>query len=514
MKRMRPLRALAALGMTVCVVAGYSLIGHASSRWSLVAGRMSEARLLPEAVVLHDGRVLAIGGVRVGAVSAAVDVYDPVTNSWTTPAASLLTGRYFFTATVLQDGRVLVTGGLTVATVDGVPTAQLLASTEIYDPTQDRWTPGPDLPSQIFAPKAVTLGDGRVLVVGGLTDNGTTSATALYDPATDAWTVGPPMSVARLLPDATPLADGRVLLSGGFTNDEGQTSVAAAELFDPSTNSWSPAGVSSVGHTLGIAKRLHDGRVLVAGGADANFNPTWLASADIYDPITNSWHAAHPMSVARLYFAGGLLADGSVIVAGGLDSEFNLLQSAELYDSQHDSWTFTAQSLSAPRAAMAGAVVGSGFVVAGGLANRDVFELFDSGEVYTVNRAPIARASADPPAIEGVPGSPVAVTLSAAGSSDPDNDPLTFTWTEGTTTLARTVDSARTSTVGLAVGVHNIMLTVDDGFGGTSTATVTVTVQDATAPLHAVIAGLAGQNASLTAQNQQLQQQLAASQQT
>ncbi len=115
------------------------------------------------------GRVLAIGGARAAAVSAAVDVYDPVTNSWAAPAASLLTGRYFFTATVLQDGRVLVTGGLTVATVDGVPTSQLLASTEIYDPIQDRWTPGPDLPSQTFAPRAVTLGDGRVLVVGGLT---------------------------------------------------------------------------------------------------------------------------------------------------------------------------------------------------------------------------------------------------------------------------------------------------------------------------------------------------------
>ncbi|OLE82534.1 MAG: hypothetical protein AUF76_09155 [Acidobacteria bacterium 13_1_20CM_2_65_9] len=104
--------------------------------------------------------------------------------------------------------------------------------------------------------------------------------------------------------------------------------------------------------------------------------------------------------------------------------------------------------------------------------------------------------------------------MSAAGSGDPENDPLTFTWTEGTNTLARTVDPTRTSTVGLAVGVHNITLTVDDGFGGVSTATVAVDVQDATAPLHALIAGLAAENASLTAQNQQLQQELAASQQT
>jgi hypothetical protein len=75
------------------------------------------------------------------------------------------------------------------------------------------------------------------------------------------------------------------------------------------------------------------------------------------------------------------------------------------------------------------------------------------------------------------------VTLSAAGSSDPENDPLTFTWTEGTSTLARSVDPAPATTVGLAVGIHNITLTVDDGFGGMSTATVAVDVRDATAPL-------------------------------
>jgi len=165
MRLMLRLRALGALGVAVCVVAEYSLIGHASSSWSLVGGHMSEARELPDAVVLNDGRVLAIGGVRLGAVSAAVDVYDPGTNSWAAPAASLL--------------------------VDDVPTAKLLASTEIYDPTQDRWTAGPDLPFPTFAPRAVTLADGRVFVVGGFTSDGYTSSTAFYDPATAAWTAGP-----------------------------------------------------------------------------------------------------------------------------------------------------------------------------------------------------------------------------------------------------------------------------------------------------------------------------------
>ena len=69
MEWMKRLRGLGALGVALYVVAECSLIGHASPRWSLAAGHMSEARELPEAVVLNDGRVLFIGGVRVGAVS-------------------------------------------------------------------------------------------------------------------------------------------------------------------------------------------------------------------------------------------------------------------------------------------------------------------------------------------------------------------------------------------------------------------------------------------------------------
>ena len=513
MKKRQWLRRFAALGIAACVVAGFLLIGRASSNWSPVAGQMSEARELSQAVVLADGRVLVIGGVHVGALSMTVDIYDPRANAWATPAAPLHTGRYYFASTLLQDGRVLVAGGITVETVDGVPTGTLLASTEIYDPAQDAWTQGPDLPSALFASKAVTLGDGRVLMVGGFSYDGQLSSAALYDPSTNAWTPGPAMSVVRVLPDATPLGDGRILVTGGFTNDEVQSSATSAELFDPRTNSWAPAGQMSTGHTLGIATRLQDGHVLVAGGASSNINPTFLTGADLYDPTTNSWQPVHPMSIERLYFAGGLLADGSVVVAGGLDSTYAILQSAERYDAQRDVWTLMDQSLSAPRAGTASAAVGDRLLVAGGLTSRDPFTISDTGEAFTLNRAPIALASADPSVTAGVPGSLAAVTLSAAGSSDPENDPLTFTWSEGTSTLASIADPVRTSTVGLGVGVHNITLTADDGFGGTSTTTVAVTVQDATAPLQAQIAALAAQNVSLTAENRDLQRQLSASQQ-
>jgi hypothetical protein len=65
------------------------------------------------------------------------------------------------------------------------------------------------------------------------------------------------------------------------------------------------------------------------------------------------------------------------------------------------------------------------------------------------------------------------VTLDGSGSSDPDGDPLVFTWTGAA--LAQPVDGA-TPTVTLPPGVHVLTLTVDDGADGTDTDDVTVTV--------------------------------------
>ena len=77
------------------------------------------------------------------------------------------------------------------------------------------------------------------------------------------------------------------------------------------------------------------------------------------------------------------------------------------------------------------------------------------------------------------------VTLDGSLSSDPDGDALTYTWTGPFGTA-----SGVSPTVSLTPGTHVIGLSVDDGFGGISTATVTITVRDVTAP----VVTLAGAN--------------------
>ena len=83
---------------------------------------------------------------------------------------------------------------------------------------------------------------------------------------------------------ATLLGDGRVLVTGGF---DGAVVLSLAELFDPSTNTWSSAGNMAAARSQHSATLLANGRVLVAGRC-----PGALASAELYDPATNTWSAA------------------------------------------------------------------------------------------------------------------------------------------------------------------------------------------------------------------------------
>lgn len=101
--------------------------------------------------------------------------------------------------------------------------------------------------------------------------------------------------------------------------------------------------------------------------------------------------------------------------------------------------------------------------------------------VVPPNRPPAANAGPDQTALAGA-GCLAAVTLNGTGSSDPDGDSLTYTWTGPFGTA-----SGPTPIVSLPGGTNTITLTVSDGHGGTATDTVMVTVTcDATAPELAV----------------------------
>lgn len=97
------------------------------------------------------------------------------------------------------------------------------------------------------------------------------------------------------------------------------------------------------------------------------------------------------------------------------------------------------------------------------------------------NQPPVADAGPDQTVECTAPAGGTEVTLDGGGSSDPDGDDLTFTWTGPFPDGGGTV-TGESPTVTLPLGVHVITLEVDDGNGETDTDTVSVTVEDTTAP--------------------------------
>jgi hypothetical protein len=94
------------------------------------------------------------------------------------------------------------------------------------------------------------------------------------------------------------------------------------------------------------------------------------------------------------------------------------------------------------------------------------------------NQPPTADAGSDQ-TVECTNSGGAGVTLDGTGSSDPDGDTLSYTWTDA---LNNVIATGPTPTVTLAVGSYTLTLTVDDGKGGTASDTVQVTVVDTTPP--------------------------------
>jgi hypothetical protein len=185
---------------------------------------------------------------------------------------------------------------------------------------------------------ATLLSDGKVLVAGGrIGPNDDPSATSaeLYDPSSGTWSTTGSMHGPLEDQTATLLQDGTVLVAGG-SGIVGRDASATAELYDPVSGTWTATAdmfVAGNGHT---ATLLSDGKVLVVGG---NYGPQ---RANLYDPISGTWTATGGTLVTnRFYATATLLSDGRVLVVGGQLALRTRDSSAELYDPSSGLWTAT-----------------------------------------------------------------------------------------------------------------------------------------------------------------------------
>jgi len=268
-------------------------------------------------------------------VPTAIPASEPVATPSTSPAAvvtpvpsgswseagAMPTDWYAGPVVPLADSGALAIAG------DGSAVAR-------WDPKTGTWTKGRGLTAPRWNFAAVALRDGRVLVVGGSNDKAQAYSSAyVYDATAPGgrWSKVGLMGTARSKPAAAVLQDGRVLVAGGayfdrpalrgdeppvavlaayrpgtpVTNGERRTDdiapshtvpgLATAELFDPATETFSPTGSMRYARAGAAAATLTDGRVLVVapggelwvgGDTGVSVDPRATSTTEAYDPAT------------------------------------------------------------------------------------------------------------------------------------------------------------------------------------------------------------------------------------
>lgn len=140
-------------------------------------------------------------------------------------------------------------------------------------------------PSSIVGQSATRLPDGRWLVVGGIGPDGPIKAVVTVERAggTDTTArVEAALNDARGWHSATMLPDGRVLIAGGVGQNGKVTE--SAEVFDPQHGTLQMMPWLGTGRAHHTSTLLRDGRVLIAGGLGSD--RTAIQTVELFDPTT------------------------------------------------------------------------------------------------------------------------------------------------------------------------------------------------------------------------------------
>lgn len=317
-------------GMSEVVVVPMDIAGVFKSQTS----KLSAPRQFATTIPLPDGRELLVGGAD-GTILwqkalRATAVFDPATRGFS-QGPDLIQARSTHTQTRLKDGRYLLVGGVDTKNV-------ATATCEVFDPTTGKFSAVGSLTYKRVFHQAILMADGRVVVLGGFADLGALLGTQkalesgirqteIFDPKTDTWTVGASLRYGRGAPGVEDIGNGKVLVIGGvvkgtFAPDLNNT----CELYDMAANTVASARSITTRTAFTTTFQLPGNRVLVAGG-DAgprdsirNYTNKATATCMIYDAASNSWSNVASLPVPS---AGGgklILRDGTLVLTTGGDN--------------------------------------------------------------------------------------------------------------------------------------------------------------------------------------------------
>lgn len=251
---------------------------------------MAGERWYPTATHLGDGRVMVSGGWgEYTVMNETVEIWTPGAG-WSDAYPMGFRPMFYPRLHVLPDGRVFRSGPENDGKMFDPDVVSLTNTGWTHvDWTNFASTPGQwnrEYGSSVLLP--LDPADGytpRVMILGGFrtTPTATTELIDLSDPSPE-WVWGPDMSGPRVRMNAVLLPDGEVLALGGSSVDTNEPDATlTADLYDPVTDTMSPAGTMEYPHLdHSVALLLPDGTVWVTGSQYEI--PDYEEHVEIYEP--------------------------------------------------------------------------------------------------------------------------------------------------------------------------------------------------------------------------------------
>ncbi len=188
--------------------------------------------------------------------------------------------------------------------------------------------------------------------------------------AHDYWTTVGDMPAPATGQMVALLHGGRVLAVGGEAVTDGFP-VATTQIYNPRSGSWSYGPSMHTGRIGATATTLADGWVLVVGGLGPKLGA--LRSAEIFNPSTSTWSATTPLPQTRFSHSATLLSDGNVLVVGGIVSGRSS-HSALLFNPSTQHWSSAPPSQYSHAQQAAVAITGGRILLAGGYGNPETYD--------------------------------------------------------------------------------------------------------------------------------------------
>jgi len=226
---------------------------------------------------------------------------------------------------------------------------------------------------------------GRVLIAGGFNGTANDASATLWNPANGQFSAAANgLSAPRGFMTVTQLAGtgAKILFADGGDGSDAAGAYSNTDLYDPGTGFFTVGPSTNVARHNSTATRLANGSVLIAGGITNDLSHTRVASAELYVPATNTFVLTGSMNAARDFHVAALLPNGKVLVAGGGNGSGIALNSAELYDPTAGTFTLLANTMVERRDDATATLLNNGKVLIVGGVNQDIpsgtAELLDS----------------------------------------------------------------------------------------------------------------------------------------